>query len=110
MREISDDEWTDVSPPPVPPRDTDDEERKSFYSTFSYRLRNASVISRSSRVFVREDLMLPERGGQVISAEIGEKWDMGAYEQCLGKPERRDIRDLAEFIYLFIRSQFFGPG
>jgi hypothetical protein len=75
MREIGDEEWTEVTPPPPPPKDMDEEEKKSYYNSFSYRRRNASIISRGSRVFVREDLHLPGQGGQILSAEIGEKWD-----------------------------------
>lgn len=81
MREIGNEEWTEVTPPPPPPKDMNDEERRGFYNSFSYRLRNASIISRSSRVTVREDLMLPGQGGQIISAEIGEKWDIGMLAQ-----------------------------
>jgi sn1-specific diacylglycerol lipase len=84
MREIGDEEWTEVSPTPPLPRDMSDEERRSFMSSFSQRMRNASIISRGSRVFVREDLMLPEQGGQIISADIGEKWDTPLFAQSNG--------------------------
>lgn len=82
MREIGNEEWTETSP--LQQDMDDDDETRSIFSTFSQRMRNASVISRSSRVFVREDLMLPEQGGQIISAEIGEKWDTALFAQSPG--------------------------
>jgi hypothetical protein len=82
MREIGNEEWTEVTPPPQAPKDMNEDERKSFYNSFSYRLRNASLISRGSRIIVREDLMLPGQGGQIISADIGEKWDVGMLAQA----------------------------
>lgn len=81
MREIGNEEWTEVTPPLPEPKDMNDEQRRTFYNSFSYRIRNASIISRGSRVTVREDLLLPGQGGQIISAEIGEKWDIGALAQ-----------------------------
>ncbi|PVF95748.1 hypothetical protein CPB86DRAFT_787758 [Serendipita vermifera] len=83
MREIGDEEWTEVTPPPPPPKDMDENEKRSYYHSFSYRMRNASMISRGSRVFVREDLHLPGQGGQILSAEIGEKWDTMFQEGAL---------------------------
>ncbi|CAG7848201.1 SubName: Full=Uncharacterized protein {ECO:0000313/EMBL:CCA75083.1} [Serendipita indica DSM 11827] len=99
MREIGNEEWTEVTPPPVPPKDMNEDERRGFYNSFSYRSRTASILARGSRICVHEDLMLPEQRGQVISAEIGEKWDIGAYAQSeaidepsIQAPKLGDIR------------------
>jgi hypothetical protein len=85
MREITNEEWTEVTPAPPIPRDMNEAERKDYYNSFSYRRRNASMASRNSRVFVREDLVLPDQGGHIISAEIGEKWDVAAFGQSAGQ-------------------------
>ncbi|KAG8805296.1 hypothetical protein FRC17_005577, partial [Serendipita sp. 399] len=82
MREIGNEEWTDVTPPPLPPKQMNDEEKRGFYNSFAYRARTASMMSRTSRVFLREEAELPELGGgHILSVEIGEKWDVGIYAQ-----------------------------
>ncbi|KAG8754175.1 hypothetical protein FRC14_005314 [Serendipita sp. 396] len=95
MREIGNEEWTEVTPPPVPPKQMNDDERKTFYNSFEYRARTASTMSRSSRVLIREDAELPEfGGGHVLSMEIGDKWDVGVYAQssAIDEPSTQPAR------------------